>query len=855
MALSGWDSSKRIRLIIDQSVVDATLTDFPVLINLTGASGKTGYDCTAVFDELGANSLKIAVENGDTGNECYVEIERWDNANESAQIWVKVPSVAAGSATILYLYYDSSHADNTSYVGVIGSTPGQAVWDSSFWGVYHLSQDPTTTLYDSTGNGQDLAATGMASGNIIDGDVGKCLNKEAGDSAISAEQDLSGFLSGFTFELHHKWLTAADNEMWVCCGNAYTGTLMARLLSGYYRHGCSGAGQDTATSIQPTSVWRHLGWTYDGTTSTLHENGTADAATRSLSIETLTTDRVWFGRRNDGYTNADFHGREFRVSSGARSAAWLKATYYSNIDGLMTYGLPSSAVSSSLEQTYALSVEVDSDLEQIWGVKLGAYLEQPWWLAHYTQSALEQPWGIRLLGQLLQPYGNAPVIQSELWQWYGDTSDVQSWISQRWGDAHQAQSALEQMYDLPQALQSVLTQRYAITGTEVLSYIEQLYNLHGYDAVRAALVQPWMIAAAESLRAAVSATVTVGGTVVDPYHLTVEWSADMYALSGELHFADQGTWLGIAEGDAVEVACAGQTAALIVAGKRRPRMPGQAVYIVELESAATLLDQPHALPLLDRWDGELASTVAQELADYASITVDWQIIDDYVYDLYANNETPLAVLQKLAGEWGGVLRCELDGTLSVVYDYPYPPAPAPGDTWETVSPAATLTDQDNFFTAEESLDRRPGYNRYLVGNQDAATAGERLEEETVSASRKYLRGYVVPWADQALYSLATSKDGVAIQPVSVPAADYLIEDELVEFVNGGGRTSYPVHAITSYTWQDDQLGAITHSEDGTLTAEVEGNSLLLLTYETRFLMWQADYPQIADVQFILERTE
>jgi len=303
------------------------------------------------------------------------------------------------------------------------------------------------------------------------------------------------------------------------------------------------------------------------------------------------------------------------------------------------------------------------------------------------------------------------------------------------------------------------------------------------------------------------------------------------------------------------VACAGQTAALIVAGKRRSRRPGQAVYIVELESAATLLDQPHALPLLDRWDGVLASTLAQELADYASITVDWQIIDDYVYDLYANNETPLAVLQKLAGEWGGVLRCELDGTLSVVYDYPYPPAPAPGDTWETVSPVATLTDQDNFFTAEESLDRRPGYNKYLIGNQDAATAGERLEEEAVSASRKYLRGYVVPWADQALYSLATSKDGVAIQALAVPAADYLVEEELVEFVNGGGRTSYPVHAITSYTWQDDQLGAITHSESGELTAEVEGNSLALVTYETRFLMWQADYPQIADVQFILERTE
>jgi hypothetical protein len=482
-------------------------------------------------------------------------------------------------------------------------------------------------------------------------------------------------------------------------------------------------------------------------------------------------------------------------------------------------------------------------------------LEQGWAIMVAPQSALEQVWGIKLLGQLSQNWEDAPVVQAALWQWYGDTSDVQSALSQRWGDALAVQSALEQPWHLPQALKSVLEQRYAVTGTEVQAFLSQLWNLHGYDAVRSLLAQPWLIAAAESLLVAASATITVAGAAVVPYHANVEWSGDQYALTGELHFADQGVWLRINDGDAVAVTCAGQTAQLIVSGKRRSRSLGRAVYLVELASEAILLDEPYALPLLARYDSIMASTLAQQLADAAGITVDWQIVDDYVYDLYANNETPLALLRKLAGEWGGVLRCELDGTLSVVYRYPVNPAPAPGDTWETVSPAATLTDQDNFFTSEESLDRRPGWNKYLVGNQDTATASERLEEEAASASRKLIRGYIVPWQDQGLYSLTTSKTGVSIQELAVPEADYLVADELVEFVAGGGRTSKPVHAIDAYTWQDEALGAITWSEDGTLTSEVAGNSLLLISYRTRYRLWQADCPVIADAQFILGRSE
>ncbi|MFA5682567.1 MAG: LamG domain-containing protein, partial [Hydrogenophaga sp.] len=725
MALSGWNTINRLKLTIAAADIDADLTDFPITVVLRSASGKTDYDATGVFDELGANSLKIAVEDGDTGNQCYVEVEWWDSTSEIAVLHVRVPTVSSSAKTVLYLYYDSTQADNSTYVGAVGSAQAQAVWDSNYVLVAHMTEDPSGSapqMRDSTVNALHGTSYGsMTTNDLIDGLVGKALDFDGSDdyinyfnpSALRITGSLtveavirrSGNPPGIAEGLVAKYVATGDLRSYALYVNP----------DGYAMF-YAGSGTTAAGNYSPPGTvsvtddnYHYIVGTFSPSTAlNLYTDG-ADKQSNTVSIADAikdTSSYVAVGTTDVKNTKTRFEGHidEVRLSNVARSDAWINATYKALTDDLITMALDidmTPVVSSHIAQHYGAG-PIWQELEQSMGLVLGAYLEQEWWLAHYTQAVLEQPCGLVLSGFLAQPWGNAPVIQGELWQWYGDTTDVQSWISQRWGDAHQAQSVLEQVYNLPQALQSVLEQRYAITGTEVLSYIEQLYNLHGYDAVRAALVQPWMIAAAESLRAAVSAVVTVDGATVDPYHITVEWSADMYALAGELHFADQGTWLGIAEGDAATVACAGQTATMIVAGKRRSRRVGQTVYIVELASAAILLDEPYALPLLERWDGVLASTVAQELADYASITVDWQIIDDYVYDLYANNETPLAVLRKLAGEWGGVLRCELDGTLSVVYDYPYPPAPAPGDTWETVSPAATLTDQDNFFTAEES---------------------------------------------------------------------------------------------------------------------------------------------------------
>ena len=123
---------KRVTLTIGHGLIDGALVDFPVTIRLNSSAGLGSTDVTAVFDELGAEDQKLAVTTSDGITQCYVEVELWDSVNEWAVLHVKVPAISNVADTILYLYYDSNHADNTAYVDVPGSTVAQSVWDVNF---------------------------------------------------------------------------------------------------------------------------------------------------------------------------------------------------------------------------------------------------------------------------------------------------------------------------------------------------------------------------------------------------------------------------------------------------------------------------------------------------------------------------------------------------------------------------------------------------------------------------------------------------------------------------------------------------------------------------------------------------
>ena len=111
--IAGW--SKRIKFTIDHTKVDEKLIDFPVLINLDST-------CSGVFDELGNNSNRISFINFSSGEEYFCEIENWDSSNKSAQLWVKVPTIASDVDTEFYMFYDNNQANNDYYIGSYNSS-------------------------------------------------------------------------------------------------------------------------------------------------------------------------------------------------------------------------------------------------------------------------------------------------------------------------------------------------------------------------------------------------------------------------------------------------------------------------------------------------------------------------------------------------------------------------------------------------------------------------------------------------------------------------------------------------------------------------------------------------------------
>lgn len=351
--LAGW--KHRVVVTASHAQVDADLTQFPLLLKLGTAVGTSAADVSAIFDELAsdANRLKIAVTKADGTTELYVEIEKWDDANETAFLRVsKSDFVLAGASdTTLYFYYDSSHADNTTYVADAGSRT--EIWDSGHEGVYHLAETGANpTLVDSTDNNNDSTT------NLSDPTTSGKIDGAALYTVANKDYSIVGAAVGDGMRTVEVWFKPTAN---FSTTETVSQFLLARRAAGsdvgafgvYLEEGDGKLYffiRDSAVAFKSTAsdatswtagTWYHVVGTIHGTTGmVLYINGVAQAATNaSTQAAASNDDETYFGR----YGNNDlryFGGTldEVRISSVVRSAAWVKACYYSAIDGVVAWG-------------------------------------------------------------------------------------------------------------------------------------------------------------------------------------------------------------------------------------------------------------------------------------------------------------------------------------------------------------------------------------------------------------------------------------------------------------------------------------------------------------------------------------
>jgi hypothetical protein len=371
--LGGWD--ERVKITIDNNDVDSALSNFPVLVYLSNSSsGRNNDDVSFVFDELqsDANRKKIAVTTSDGTTQCYVEIERWDNASEQAWLWVKVPSISSTADTDLYLYYDSFQSDNTAYVGDKESTPAQNVWTTNFKGVWHLDEDPSGTspqMKDSTSNNNNGTSNGnMTSGDQVAGKIDGSLNFDGSDDYINTTSNELKTLNNFTLSVwfkadstttpsHHiLWEGPASQNGWGDgSGNPNSHEMHLTIckfdanntLNFFYGYEESGGDWVPAVEIimsfSDTTNWNHAVVVMTGAGTSPSAELFLNGVSQGTDTGTQTNRTAWntnlrIGRPGPSQRYFDGMTDEVRILETAVSASWVKASYESERDDLLDFG-------------------------------------------------------------------------------------------------------------------------------------------------------------------------------------------------------------------------------------------------------------------------------------------------------------------------------------------------------------------------------------------------------------------------------------------------------------------------------------------------------------------------------------
>lgn len=365
--LTGWKN--RVRLTIEYSMIDDTLTNFPVLIRISPSSGKNKADLSFIFDELSnyESRKKIAVTTGDGISQCYVEIEKWDAVGSQAILWVKVPMISDTGNTDLFLYYDKHHPDNNDYVGDTGSIPARNVWDEDFKLVMHLGETGNGTIdeyRDSTFNGNNgtggvrNSARIPEKGNGIAGDgqwfSGDYIEvPDTDDLSVSTEGALtiSFWVSPADYNIpgYGEYVgilgkcDTAQNE-WVF--RIYDRDTDRPQRISFYVFNLGGGLGSGSYSEQPIQKgeWVYITGKVDNRYTYIYRNGVLANRNRyTITSGDIPAIKPQNGtsplRIGSGNLTDWFKGfiDEVRVSGTARTDAWIKASYYAERDELIIF--------------------------------------------------------------------------------------------------------------------------------------------------------------------------------------------------------------------------------------------------------------------------------------------------------------------------------------------------------------------------------------------------------------------------------------------------------------------------------------------------------------------------------------
>jgi biopolymer transport protein ExbB len=318
--------------------VMGNVVGFPALIRLTNNNFKFGQALTYGEDIRFAKSDNTPLS---------YEIERWDSANQKAEIWVNVDTVyGANNTQYLEMYWGKSDVGSESDAATVFDT------GNGFAGVWHMNEYPAGvgSIRDRTKNAYHGTPTGMNASASVDGIVGRCLDFDGTSDYITLPAITTDFTGGFTvcgwmkYRKFNSWSRLidfgvnGDNNRNIVCSNVYSSDTLHW-----------GIWKDTTTEISlnvPGYIvldqWVYVTATYDGTAMHVYKNGAlvgsinnpggllpANRATSYIAKSNWAADALYSGLID-----------ELQVSKTARSADWIMLSSMNQkaSDALVVFG-------------------------------------------------------------------------------------------------------------------------------------------------------------------------------------------------------------------------------------------------------------------------------------------------------------------------------------------------------------------------------------------------------------------------------------------------------------------------------------------------------------------------------------
>jgi hypothetical protein len=315
--------------------VQQNVSDFPVLVRLTSDNFN--------FSLAKVNGEDIRFSRAD-GSQLPYEIERWDSANQRAEIWVKIDTVYGNNDKQCFImHWGAPSAESQSNSSAVFDTA------NGFAGVWHLSEKTGTNAVDATGNGFSGIYNGILP-NSENTSIGTCQHIEnPGSDYLDMGNVLNLGLQNISFGIWVKRSSFTTPQAIISKTDGdLPSSTYGYLLSidpGNFPHfnmATSGAAwKDDGTfdfasnlAISDTTTWHYIFAVIDRSSNSncrmyvdgIDRTGNINGNVTHVS-DVRNTLRLCIGTEND--KNDSYKGalREVTITSAVRSADWVKLSY------------------------------------------------------------------------------------------------------------------------------------------------------------------------------------------------------------------------------------------------------------------------------------------------------------------------------------------------------------------------------------------------------------------------------------------------------------------------------------------------------------------------------------------------